>query len=91
MSTSVQEGSSYFFNKFVGKVKAKPQAEQRLSLGNYGPNDPAKGFSIQLNPSAEEDDVITNIVTSGSPQRYELMLYVTNRSDRPVSAEVWRM
>jgi hypothetical protein len=89
MSSQTQQESSFVFRKYVGTVKAKPQAVQRFSLGNYSPDHPAKGFSIEL--KGENEAVTTDIVTSGSPKRYELMLHITNNSSKPVSAVVWQM
>lgn len=85
---------SHVFTEYVGTLKAKPQDKRKLSLGNFTPDRPAKGYSIKLKSRGDTEDPSINadIVMSGNPERrYELMLHLDNGTDRTVSAEIWEM
>jgi hypothetical protein len=92
MSSRPHGSQSLIFTKYVGTIKTKPQTKQHLSLGSFDHHNPAKGFSITFGKGlANDQDVVTEIATTGTPQKYAYTLYVTNRGFKTVSAEVWQM
>lgn len=87
-----QQQASHYFKRYVGTVKAAPRSKQRLSLGTYSHANPAKGFSIEFNTRAKEDDGVTAYIdSSGSNKRYELTLCLDNNSNKVVKAEIWQI
>ena len=92
MSKRQQGQPSLIFTKYVGTIKTKPKTKQHLSLGSFSPANPAKGFSIAVsNGYTDENAVMTEIIPTGTPQKYAYTLHVTNNSAKTVSAEVWQI
>jgi len=90
MARGISRKASLVFTKYVGTIKTKPQSQQHLSLGSYSNDHPAKGFSIVLNPTVKEQETVTTeIVPTGTPNRYAYTLHITNNGAKTVSAEVW--
>jgi hypothetical protein len=86
------KNQSTVFTKYIGKLKVGPSEQARLSLGFFGENRPEKGFSIAISPDpAPLDSVITEMLSIGSPTRYELFLTIANYGTKAVNTEVWRM
>lgn len=81
---------SQIFVKFVGKLEVKPQEQPSLLLGNFTSKQPAKGFSIQLDPDPNPaESIVIQITRLGTDKRYRLVLHVANYGTKTVHAEVW--
>lgn len=83
---------SQIFVKFVGKLEVKPQEQPSLLLGKFTSEQPAKGFSIQLDPDPDPaESIVTQITRLGTDKRYRLILHIANYGAKTVHAEVWSM
>jgi hypothetical protein len=83
---------STVFTKYIGKLRVGRAEQLQMSLGVFGDDRPAKGFSVEVSPDpTPEESVVTEIIAMGSPSRYELFLTVANFGDKPITAEVWRI
>jgi hypothetical protein len=92
VKSPVTTGPGHVFSKFVSKVSVKPNKKLSVPLGNTFTGSVPKGFSIELRPRVvAAEEVELQITTSGTPQKFEYMLHVTNNSPKPVSAEVWQI
>src|SRR5689334_4472071 len=91
IASYVGEGSKVFA-KYVGKIQIEPRQQPRMSLGVFGPEVPAKGFSVEFTPElADHESVATRITSKGNARSYELFLQIANHSSRPITAEVWQL
>jgi hypothetical protein len=89
---TVAHNESSVFTKYIGALKITPSQQQRMSLGVYGADRPAKGFMVEFNPDPKSlDSIETEVTTVGAANRYEMFLTVVNSGPKPVAAEVWRM
>lgn len=85
-------GSGHIFTEPVGKLKVRPQAQSRMSLGIFSESKPPKGFSVEIHPDAAPDDsVVTEVVSLESRKQYELVLYVSNYGSKTIDVDVWRI
>ncbi len=92
ISRLAADEQSYVFTKYVGELSVKPEEQPRISLGVFGADHPAKGFSVELTPLPDpEESIVADVLYVGSPKRYELLLHVANYGDKTVRATVWQM
>lgn len=85
-------GANQVFTKFVGEMTVKPQGQARMPLGDFTPQRPAKGFSIEIEQASQtEDSVTTEINVVGSHKHYQFVLNAANYSDTPISIRVFAL
>ena len=74
----------------VGEISIKPGEQPHMSLGNFYKTNPAKGFSIRIDPEPQDDAIVTKIVGLESADGgYELVLHIANYGNKIVKAIVW--
>ena len=92
MHSALITSQSSVFTKYIGKLRVGAAEQLRMSLGVFGADKPAKGFSVEVSPDPDPDEsVVTEILATGSPARYELFLTIANFGGKPITAEVWRI
>lgn len=85
-------GPGHIFSETVGKLMVKPQEQSRMSLGIFSDSKPARGFSVEIDPAAEQDDsVVTEVVSVELGRRYELVLHVSNYGSKTIHVDVMRL
>jgi hypothetical protein len=89
---ALTRSQSSVFTKYIGTLKVGRAEQLRMSLGVFGADRPAKGFSIEINPDPEPAETITTeVLAVGSATRHELFLEVANFGNKPITIEVWRI
>jgi hypothetical protein len=90
--SALVSSQSSVFTKYIGKLKVGRAEQLQMSLGVFGADRPAKGFSVEVSPDPQpEESVVTEVIAVGSPARHELFLSIANFGDKPITAEVWRI
>jgi len=83
---------STIFTKYIGKLEVKPQQQPKISLGVFGADSPAKGFSVEFSPEPESSEsLVTQVAYVGTSKRYELILHITNYGSKTVDAKIWQI
>ncbi len=91
-SRPITTGPGHVFSKFVDKVTIRPNKQLIIPIGNTFTGTPPKGFSIGLSPGNSANELVEmQVVTSGTPHKYEYKLQVTNNGTKTVCAEVWAL
>jgi hypothetical protein len=76
----------------VVTFEVQPKDQSHVSLGDFTRDNPPVGFSLEITPEGNQDDVIAQITElSADYNDYELVLHVANDSDEMVSVEVQRL
>jgi len=76
----------------IAVLEIQPQDQAHISLGEYTLDRPPIGFSIEVTPDYEPDDVVAQITRLGAAfDEYELILHVANYRDNLVSIEVFQL
>lgn len=76
----------------IAEVTVAPQAQQKISLGNFTPSSPPTGFAVQ--PGTETDQagsVITELLSLGNTSHYELVLRIANNGTKTEQVKIWQM
>lgn len=69
--------------------EVKPRGQAHVSLGDFTRDNPPVGFSLEITPEGNPEDVVARITKlSAAYNEYELTLHVTNDSSRTVSVDV---
>jgi hypothetical protein len=85
-------GPGHVFSKFIDRVTIRPSKKLVLPIGNTFTGSAPKGFSIGLSPGNGIDEMVDmQVITSGTPQKYEYKLVVSNNGHKPVCAEIWAL
>lgn len=78
--------------KLINSIKVSPYNQLRILLGDYTAQNPPKGFEVELTPDPEPADSFSSeVISTGSPEQYRLMLHLANNGDTPVTATVYHM
>ena len=92
VSQTSTTGLGHVFSKFIDRVTIRPNKQLVLPIGNTFTGSAPKGFSIGLSPGNSVDELVDmQVITLGTPQRYEYKLVVTNNGHKPVCAEIWAL
>jgi hypothetical protein len=69
-----------------------PKSKDHVSLGEFKTDEPLIGFSLEVTPDCDPEDVAVQITKlSAVYNEYELVLHVANGSDKMVSVEVQQL
>lgn len=76
----------------VVEFEVSPKGQCHVSLGDFAADKSPIGFSIEVTPDHEPEDVTAQITKLGAEyNEYELVLHVANRSHETVSVEVQQL
>jgi hypothetical protein len=76
----------------IAVLEIPPLDQTHISLGEYTREHPPIGFSIEVSPDYEPDDIVAQITRlEAAFDVYELILHVANYRDNSVSVEVFRL
>ncbi len=93
LSTSgITQAKHDMFAQPIAVINVEPQAQENVSLGNFTSTSPPSGFAVQ--PGEETDlgtPVVTQMVSQGTTNNYELVLRVMNHGSKTEHVKVWQM
>lgn len=76
----------------IAMLEIQPLGQEHISLGEYTNDRPPIGFSIEVTPSFEPDDVVAQITSlSAKFDEFELVLHIANYSDKAIVVEVHQL
>ncbi|WP_048821271.1 hypothetical protein [Streptomyces ipomoeae] len=68
------------------------RSQDHVSLGEFKADEPLIGFSLEVTPDCDPEDVTAQITKLGAAyDEYELVLHVANRSRQAVNVEVQQL
>ncbi|WP_435212614.1 hypothetical protein [Streptomyces sp. bgisy034] len=74
------------------EFEVSPKDQCHVSLGDFAADASPIGFSIEITPNHDPEDVTAQITRlSAEYNEYELVLHVANRSRETVSVEVQQL
>ena len=70
-------------------IEVGPKDQKNLSLGKFTAENPPKGFAVELTPDPDPaGSTTTQVISTGTPEHYELTLHIANHGDRSLVATV---